>query len=78
MFLVIVTTYSGNLVAALATQRVKLPFTTINELAEDTKYQITISKGGAHQTLLQVKSITSSIFCEKESKYVTQHRERML
>ena len=61
VFLVIMTTYSGNLVAALATRHIKLPFTTIDELAEDTTYKITISQGSSHQTLLQVKSIISSV-----------------
>ena len=54
VFLVMMTAYSGNLVAALATQHIKLPFTTIDELAEDTAYQITVSEGGALQSLLQV------------------------
>ena len=40
--------------AALATQHVQLPFTTMDELAEDTSYMITMSEGGAHQTLFQV------------------------
>ena len=61
VFLVIMTTYSGNLVASLATKHIQLPFTTLDELAEDTTYQITVLKGSAHQTLLQVKSIISSV-----------------
>ena len=69
VFLVIVTTYSGNLVAALATQHIQLPFTTINELAEDTTYQVTIPGGGAFHTLLQVKSLFLLFLCEKERKY---------
>ena len=66
IFLVIVTIYSGNLVACLATQHIKLPFTSIDELAEDTTYQITISQRSSHQTLLQVKSISPLFFCKKE------------
>ena len=61
VFLVIMTTYSGNLFASLATQHIKLPFATVDELAEDTKYQITVSKGSAYQTLLQVKTIISFV-----------------
>ena len=46
--------------AALSTRHIELPFTTIDELAEDTTYQITMSEGGAHQTLLQVNIITTA------------------
>ena len=55
--LVIVTIYSGNLVAALATQNVKYPFTTVNELAEDTQYKIAVLAGGAHASFLQVTGV---------------------
>ena len=61
VFLVIMTTYSGNLFASLAIQDIKLPITTIDELAEHTTYRITVGNGSAYQTLLQVKSIISSI-----------------
>ena len=61
VFLVTMTTYSGNFFGSLATEHIKLPFTTIDELAEDTKYQITLPRGSAYQTLLQLKSIISSV-----------------
>ena len=48
------TSYSGNLVAALATQNVRLPFKTLDELAEDNLYTLKIRVGGVHQSLLQV------------------------
>ena len=56
--LVVVTTYTGNLVAALATQHTKLPFTTLEELAEDKDYSITTYKSGAHHTLFEVCEIS--------------------
>ena len=59
VFLITVTAYAGNLVAALATQHVNLPFTTLEELAEDTEYKITVEEGSSHQTLLQVNTIIS-------------------
>ena len=55
--LVIVTMYSGNLVAALATQNVKYPFTNVNELAQDNQYKITARAGGAHINFLQVSGV---------------------
>ena len=50
------TSYSGNLVATLATQNVRLPFKTLDELAEDNLYTLKIRVGGVHQSLLQVGS----------------------
>ena len=44
MCLVIMTTYTGNLVAALATQHVELPFRTLEELADDKEYSLTFCK----------------------------------
>ena len=67
VFLVLMTRYSGNLVAVLATQHIQLPFTTIDELAEDTAYQITVSEGSALQSLLQVNNLCG--FEEEKRKY---------
>ena len=52
--LVIVTAYMGNLVAAHVSQHVKLPFRTLEELAEDDQYSVTLSPGHAVKTLLEV------------------------
>ena len=52
--LIMATSYSGNLVAALATQNVRLPFRTLDELTEDNLYTLKIRIGGVHQSLLQV------------------------
>ena len=54
MSLVIVTTYAGNLVAALATQHVNLPFRTLEELADDKEYSLTTSRGTSVQALFEV------------------------
>ena len=43
--------------AALAIQNVKYPFTTVDELAEDTQYKIAALAGGAHASLLQVTGV---------------------
>ena len=53
--------------AVLATQHIQLPFTTIDELAEDTTYQITVSEGSDLQSLLQVNNLCG--FEEEKRKY---------
>ena len=77
MSLVIVTTYTGNLVAALATQHVKLPFRTLEELADDKEYSLTAVQDTAVQSLFEVciicissssKSILGMINLNKSSK----------
>ena len=54
MSLVIVTTYAGNLVAALTTQHVKLPFRNLEELADDKEYSLTTRRGSSVQALFEV------------------------
>ena len=54
MSLTIVTAYAGNLVAALATQHVELPFRTLEELANDKEYSLTVRNASAAQTLFEV------------------------
>ena len=54
MSLVIVTTYTGNLVAALTTQHVKLPFRNLEELADDKEYSLTVVQDTAVQVLFEV------------------------
>ena len=54
MSLFIVTTYAGNLVAALTTQHVKLPFRTLEELADDKEYSLTVRQGSSVQDLFEV------------------------
>ena len=54
MSLVIMTTYGGNLVAALATQHVNLPFRTLEELANDKDYSLTTPNGSSVQALFEV------------------------
>ena len=61
MSLVIVTSYTGNLVAALTAKDIRLPFRTLEELAEDTEYTLQVPRGSVHMTLLQVFSVSFSI-----------------
>ena len=58
MSLSIVTAYGGNLVAALATQHVELPFRTLEELADDKEYSLTVRNASAAQTLFEVSIAT--------------------
>ena len=53
--LITVTSYCGNLVAALTTQHVHLPFKTLDEFAEDNKYSISLIKGSSVHTLFEVR-----------------------
>ena len=55
-FLVVVlaATYSGNLVATLATRHVSLPFSTLNELVEDDTYQLSVTYGNVGHLVLEV------------------------
>ena len=75
VFLVMMTAYSGNLVAALATQHIKLPFTTIDELAEDMTYQITVSEGSALQSLLQVNNLCGFVKRRKKKRIIKKNIE---
>ena len=56
MSLVVVTTYSGNLVAALTANDVRLPFNTLEELAADTEYPLMVRYGNAQMGLMQVRT----------------------
>ena len=46
--LVVSTTYQGDLIASLTTQRPSLPFTTLEEVAEDTQYTLLIRPDQSH------------------------------
>ena len=54
VLLVVTSTYHGNLIASLATKPVKLPFTTLNEVAMDTQYTVLIRPDSSQRTLLEV------------------------
>jgi hypothetical protein len=51
-------TYVGNLTASLAVRKVKMPFTTLHELARMDQYILTIRAGSIRETLFEVSNIT--------------------
>ena len=53
--IILVATYSGNLTAHLAVEKFQMPFTTLQELADDNKYSLLILKSTSTETLLKVK-----------------------
>ena len=60
--LVIVTTYTGNLVAALTAKDIRLPFRTLEELAEDTVYTLMVTDSTIHLDRLQVSHTNARYF----------------
>lgn len=52
--LVVVTTYSGNLVAFLTFPKFEIPVTTVSELLERTSYTWSIKQGSFLETQLKV------------------------
>ena len=56
-FIGIVATYSGNLFAFLAIQKVKLPFSTLEEFIQQKNYKLMYVKGDIFATLLKVITI---------------------
>ncbi len=54
--LILVMTYTSNLVAALATLKVTLPFTTLKEFAVQNQYQPTVYAPGSTRLVLEVNA----------------------
>ena len=51
---VLVATYSANLIAALTVQKISLPFETLGGLAQDTQYTILLPASSVQATLFKV------------------------
>ena len=59
--LVVATSYTGNLVATLSTQGARLPFRTLQELADDNTYSLTVTQSSIQMNVLQVSKEYTSL-----------------
>ena len=54
MMTILIATYVGNLVAAMVTEKLVLPFKTLKEFADQNEYIPGYAKGGLAELLLKV------------------------
>ena len=54
--MILYATYSGNLMASLATEQIKLPFSTLEGLANQDEYTLIVYKGTVHELLFKVNT----------------------
>ena len=57
-FLVVASTYTANLVATLATQKPKVPYKTLDEVAEDDGFTLLIRPHSIQRIVLEVLSFS--------------------
>ena len=65
MYIILLTTYTGNLIAFLSVAKITLPVNNVKELAEQNTHQVGVLKNSGHQFVFQVISfseISSSKF----------------
>ena len=56
MCVVLVATYSANLIAALTVQKISLPFETLDGLAADSQYSILVPESSVQASLFKVST----------------------
>ena len=52
--IILVATYSGNLMATLAVEKRSLPFHTLSQMADNSEYQVLLGRSNSIYTLFQV------------------------
>ena len=62
--LVLVATYSGNLIAFLTVYKAPEPFTTVNEMASQKHYAVSTVAGTALASTLRVSSLSNCLFVD--------------
>ena len=66
MDIIILTTYTGNLIAFLTITKVSLPVNNLEELASQTTHKVGVLGDSSHEAVFKVKNqlaLNSDIFC---------------
>lgn len=61
----VVATYSGNIIANLAVQRVSYPFSSLSELADSPDYKLILLEGASYELMLKVYLEIKHIYISK-------------
>ena len=59
MMTIVIATYIGNLVAAMATEKLVIPFNTLEEFADQDQYIPGYAAGGLAELILKVQEFNS-------------------